>query len=53
MNRQDGTDQDVKSRIGKERTVFNMLNNTCASKDIRMITNLRILNSNMKSVILY
>ena len=41
------------SRIGKSRSAFIMLKNIWASKEIRISTKLRILNSNVKSVLLY
>ncbi|XP_055997932.1 uncharacterized protein LOC130047300 [Ostrea edulis] len=53
MDRQGGTDRDIKSRIGKARAAFTMLKNIWASKNIRITTKLRILNSNVKSVLLY
>lgn len=53
VDRQGGTDGDIKSRIGKARTAFSMLKNIWASKTIRITTKLRILNSNVKSVLLY
>ncbi|XP_056022193.1 uncharacterized protein LOC130055047 [Ostrea edulis] len=53
MDRQGGTDRDIKSRIGKERAAFTMLKNIWASKNIRITIQLRILNSNVKSVLLY
>lgn len=53
VDRQGGTDQDVKARIGKARAAFVMLKNIWASKDIRINTKLRIFNSNVKSVLLY
>ena len=53
VDKQGGTDSDIKSRIGKARSAFIMLKNIWASKDIRISTKLRILNSNVKSVLLY
>jgi len=53
VDKQGGTDSDIKSRIGKARSAFIMLKNIWASKEIRISTKLRILNSNVKSVMLY
>lgn len=53
VDRLGGTDSDIKSRIGKERTAFSMLKNTWSSKNICITTKLRILNSNVKSILLY
>ena len=48
-----GTEEDVKSRIGKARTTFNILNNIWKTKNISLNTKLKIFNSNVKSVLLY
>ncbi|XP_061171868.1 uncharacterized protein LOC133181367 [Saccostrea echinata] len=53
VDRQGGTDRDIRSTIGKARTAFTMLKNIWASKNIRITTKLRILNSNVKSILLY
>ncbi|XP_062587192.1 uncharacterized protein LOC134248835 [Saccostrea cucullata] len=53
VDRQGGTDRDIKSRIGKARTAFTMLKNIWASKIIPITTKLRILNSSVKSILLY
>lgn len=53
VDRLGGTDSDNKSRIGKARTAFSMLKNIWSSKNIRITTKLRILNSNVKSILLY
>ncbi|XP_056017404.1 uncharacterized protein LOC130053827 [Ostrea edulis] len=53
MDRQDGTDRAIKSRIGKARAAFTILKNIWASKNIHITTKLRILNSNVKSVLMY
>ncbi|XP_056022085.1 uncharacterized protein LOC130054973 [Ostrea edulis] len=45
MDRQGGTDRDIKSRIDKAGAAFTMLKNIWASKNIRITTKLRILNS--------
>ena len=48
-----GTEEDVKSRIGKARTSFNILNKIWKSKTISLNTKLKIFNSNVKSILLY
>ena len=53
VDRQGGTDQDVKARTGKARAAFIMLKNVCASQEIRMTTKMRIFNANVKTVLLY
>nr|KAG5704036.1 hypothetical protein BaRGS_032125 [Batillaria attramentaria] len=50
---QGGTDRDITARIGKARAPMIMLKNIWASKVISTRTNLRIFNSNVKSVLLY
>ena len=53
VDQQGGTDRDVTARIGKARAAFVMLKNIWASGGISMRTKLRIINSNVKSVLLY
>ena len=53
VDQQGGTDRDVTARIGKARAAFVMLKNIWASGGINRRTNLRILNSNVKSVLLF
>ena len=53
VDKQGGTDRDVTARIGKARGAFVMLKNIWASKQISMVTKIRIFNSNVKSVLLY
>jgi len=48
-----GTEEDVKSRLGKARVAFHMLDNLWKSKVISRHTKLKISNSNVKSVLLY
>lgn len=48
-----GTEDDVKTRIGKARTAFNILNKIWKSKNISLKTKLQIFNSNVKTVLLY
>ena len=48
-----GTEEDVKARIGKARTTFNILNKIWKTKNISLNTKLKIFNSNVKSVLLY
>ena len=48
-----GTEEDVKARIGKARTTFNILNKIWKTKNISLNTKLKIFISNVKSVLLY
>lgn len=48
-----GTEEYVKTRIGKARATFNILNKIWKSKNISMKTKLRIFNSSVKTVLLY
>ena len=48
-----GTDTDVKTRIGKARSAFNMLKKVWSSREIGTSTKVRLFNSNVKSVLLY
>ena len=49
----EGTDADVKTRIGKARSAFNMLRKVWHSREIGTSTKVRLFNSNVKSVLLY
>jgi hypothetical protein len=53
INQQGGTDEDVKSRIGKARAAFTTLKNIWKSQQISTKTKIRLFNSNVKSVLLY
>ena len=53
VDRQGGTDADVKSRIGKARAAFIMLRNIWRSRQLLTKTKLRFFNSNVKAVLLY
>ena len=53
VDKQGGTDADVKIRISKARTAYHQLKNIWASRDISNNTKLRIFNTNVKSVLLY
>ena len=48
-----GTDADVKTRIGKAQSAFNMLKKVWSSREISTSTKVRLFNSNVKSVLLY
>ncbi len=50
---QGGTERDVTARIGKARTAFVLLKNTWSSREISIATKLHIVNSNVKSVLMY
>ena len=53
MDKSGGTDADVKTRIGKARSAFNMLKKVWSSREIGTPTKVRLFNSNVKSVLLY
>ena len=53
VDQQVGSDWGVTARVGKVRAAFIMLKNIWASGGISMITKFRILNSNVKSFLLY
>ena len=53
INKQGGTDADVKVRIGKARAAFNQLSNIWRSRSYSVQTKIRLFNSNVKSVLLY
>lgn len=53
INRNGGTEQDVKARIKKAQYAYVTLFNVWRSKNIKPITKLRIFNSNVKSILLY
>ena len=53
MDKSGGTDADVKTRIGKARSAYNMLKKVWNSREISMSTKVRLFNSNVKSVSLY
>ena len=53
MDREGGTNAEIKSRIGKAQAAFTSLNSFWRTKDISLRTKLRIFNSNVKSVLLY
>nr|KAG5693287.1 hypothetical protein BaRGS_011608 [Batillaria attramentaria] len=53
IDRQGGTDADVRARIGKARAAFLQLRNIWNSKTISAHTKIRLFNSNVKSVLLY
>ena len=53
INKQGGTDADVRARIGKARASFIQLKNIWSSKEISRRTKLRLFNSNIKPILLY
>ena len=53
VDKQGGTDTDIKSRIAKARGAFLQLGNIWNSKEIGRNTKLRLFNTNVKSVLLY
>ena len=48
-----GSDKEVKIRIGKSRTAFNMMGSIWKSRDISLKTKVRLFNSNVKTILLY
>lgn len=53
VNKQGGTDADVKTRIGKAQSAFNVLKKVWNSREIGTSTKVRLFNSNIKLVLLY
>ena len=53
VDKQGGTDADVKVRINKARTAFHLLRNIWSSRDLSYNTKIRLFNTNVKSVLLY
>ncbi|VDP78788.1 unnamed protein product [Schistosoma mattheei] len=53
IDEQVGSDADVKARIGKAKAAFLQLNNIWNSKQLSTNTKVRILNTNVKTVLLY
>ena len=53
IDKQGGTDADVKARIRKARAAFLQLRNIWSSKELTQKTKIRFFNSNVKSVLLY
>ena len=53
INKEGGTDTDVKARIGKSRAAFLQVKNIWRSKEVQQQTKIRIFNSNVKSVLFY
>jgi hypothetical protein len=51
VDKQGGTDHDIKSRIGKARVAFIILKNIWASKKISRTAKMQIFNSNVKSIL--
>ena len=52
MDKSGGTDADVKTRIGKARSAFNMLKKVWSSREIGTSSKVRLFSSNVKSVLL-
>ena len=48
-----GSDKDVKIRIGKARTAFNMMGSIWKARNISLKTKVRLFNSNVKTILLY
>ena len=53
VDKQGGTDEDVKIRINKARTAFMLLKNVWTARELSIKTKIRLFNTNVKSVLLY
>ncbi|VDP24707.1 unnamed protein product [Schistosoma curassoni] len=53
INEHDGSDEDVKARIGKARAAYLQMKNIWNSKQLSTNINVRIFNTNVKTVLLY
>jgi hypothetical protein len=53
VDKQGGTDANVRARFGKARAVFVQLKNIWSSKELSLKTKVRLFNTNVKSVVLY
>ncbi|XP_073714068.1 uncharacterized protein [Misgurnus anguillicaudatus] len=53
IDKQGGTDADVKARIRKARAAFLQLRNIWSSKELGLRTKVRLFNTNVKTVLLY
>ena len=53
VDKQGGTDVDVRARIGKARTAFNQLKNIWGSTALTLNTKIRIFNITVKPILLY
>ncbi|VDP01774.1 unnamed protein product [Schistosoma margrebowiei] len=53
IDEEGGSDADVKARIGKARAAYLQLRNVWNSKQLSTNTKVRILNTNVKTVLLY
>jgi hypothetical protein len=53
VDKQGGTDADVKIRVGKAKAAFRQLKEVWTSRYLSTNTTIRLFNSNVKSVLLY
>ena len=53
VDTQDGTEANVKARIGKARVAFLQLENICTSSVLSLKNKIRIFNTNAKAVVVY
>ena len=53
VDKQGGTDADVKVRIGKARAAFLQLNRVWTSRELSTNTKIRLFNTNVKPVLMY
>lgn len=53
VNKQGGSDEDIRARIGKARAVYISMKNIWKSRELTTPIKIRLFNSNVKSVLLY
>ncbi|XP_043922942.1 uncharacterized protein LOC122798228, partial [Protopterus annectens] len=53
IDKQGGSEADVRARIGKARAAFIQLNRVWKTRELSLINKIRLFNSNVKSVLLY
>ena len=53
MHQQGGTEEDIRSRIGKAQTAFKLRHRGWKSREIGEKTKMRIFNSSVKSILLF
>ncbi|KAL3866766.1 hypothetical protein ACJMK2_044042 [Sinanodonta woodiana] len=53
LDKQGGTDADVKTRIGKARAAFHQLKNIWGSRQFNITTKIRVFNTIVKPILLY
>ena len=53
MTQEGGSEEDIKSRLGKARAAFSKLRNIWKSSELKLTTKLKIFKSNVVAVVLY